>query len=176
MELLERFSEFLAQWGVEEISQQGLLYAGLFGGILVSVAVILVFGAIFQMRTARRAQGWPVANGVVLKSEVIKGEFDNVVRYTPTLSYQYKVSERTFTNDRIAFGGTTHYGSRRAEKVRDRYAAGTPVKVYYDPADPQNSVLEIRSLAGCILFFAVLLALVGVIGALIILIASSLAA
>jgi hypothetical protein len=30
-----------------------------------------------------------------------------------------------------------------------KYAAGTPVQVYYDPANSQNAVLEVRSTGGC---------------------------
>ena len=63
--------------------------------------------------------------------------------YYPKVRYQYEVSGKTYTGDRINFSGGEGGEKRgQAQAVADRYPAGQKVVVYYDPKHPERAVLE----------------------------------
>ena len=60
--------------------------------------------------------------------------------YVPRISYEYTVHGRRYTGDRLAFG----FGNRSpqaAQALTRRYRSGRPVRVFYDSANPERSVL-----------------------------------
>ncbi|MFW5748921.1 MAG: DUF3592 domain-containing protein [Chloroflexota bacterium] len=166
MELWRIMSSVLAQWAIEDISEQGMLYAALFGGFFTLLAVILMLVIIIQRGRARRARYWPVTDGVVLHSEVrVNVDIDRTTSYNAAVSYQYTVEQRTYTHDVVAFGAKYSYGPRRvAVRTVQKYAAGTPVRVYYDPTNPQSAVLEVRAVGSCSVFLIIVVLLVTGLG------------
>lgn len=79
--------------------------------------------------------------GTVLSSTV-QVSFNSTTRHeTPLVLYAYQVDGRTFQGEmaRPKANGATHSASATVA----RYPAGSPVTVYYDPANPANSALEV---------------------------------
>ena len=79
----------------------------------------------------------------------------------------YGVSHRTFTSKGIAFGHTANLIlPGEAERIVGRYPAGEPVTVHYNPARPQEAVLEQGSGCGAYVVLVIgILFLVAGIGA-----------
>lgn len=98
---------------------------------------------------------WPVAQGRVLSAKVEEcresisrgtgGPHDRLTLYGPVLLYEYEVAGKRFHGTRIAQSpGLDRGTSEFAEKVVQRYAAGSSVAVRYNPKRPEESILEPR--------------------------------
>lgn len=120
----------------------GFGFAWMAGGTALVFVLAMLGNKLWQ---ARRAASWPQATGHITKSALIAksrqmpGE-PSEMRNEPAVEYEFQVAGRTCTGTRIAIGEET--GGANAEATLKRYAVGTIVKVYYDPADPENTVLE----------------------------------
>ncbi len=115
----------------------GLVFAG-FGGVAFWLATV------HPLLERWRAADWTPARCTVLDSRVVSGrdsEGDEVHR--AKVRYRYRVGGRTYKGTRIQLSAWGETSSRaRAEEVRDRYPAGGEVSCFYDPARPENAVLE----------------------------------
>lgn len=136
-----------------------------------ALPIVVLVGGVFCVaeyvstrRLASASLRWPTASGSVTRCAVIeeiieeKTEHDNrpttsklVHRYQVDLRYAYKVDKRDFTGTEISWGGTIISGLRDvAEKEAAKYRAGKSVKVYYDPDQPGQAVLEPASREGAL--------------------------
>lgn len=117
----------------------------------LAIAVALVF-SYFHIRKERRLSAkWPTVTGKITTSEVreqIETEEDgdrtrNVIKYVPNIVYSYRVGDRDYFNGRQTWGWDAIYSYREqaADKLKP-YPLGAAVPVYYNPADPQDAVLE----------------------------------
>jgi hypothetical protein len=63
--------------------------------------------------------------------------------YYAVVLYEYVVNGQRYQSNRIRFGLEVGSGwTGMAQKVVDKYPAGSVVQVYYNPADPTDAVLE----------------------------------
>jgi hypothetical protein len=91
--------------------------------------------------------------------------------YYPVVQYRYRVDGRDFLGERITSDSVRVLGARSDERSRNRglvqrilarYPEGAAVRVYYDPDDPNRSVLEpgvtrgaqLKAALGSLLFVA----------------------
>lgn len=112
-----------------------LIYALIGAGI-----VGLVVWSIYRYKLINASEKWVSMMGRVTEAHVHRTK-DLQNRETmspyPVIHYQYTVNGQTFQGSRISFAPTT---ALSLDWV-DKYPAGTDVKVYYDPKNPQNAVL-----------------------------------
>ena len=92
----------------------------------------------------RRARGtgastWITTTGTVLSSSVQVGTSGAGRTEQPLVFYAYQVNGQVFQGQRIRF----HDQPLHASEVVDRCSAGSAVIVFYDPADPSNSMLRL---------------------------------
>ncbi len=89
----------------------------------------------------RRAHGtvWPSTTGTVLSATVQVGTSGTVRTEQPLVFYAYQVDGQLFQGHRLRF----LHSPWQAAAVVDHCRAGSPVTVFYDPADPSNSTLEL---------------------------------
>jgi len=125
-------------WGIIMAGCFVLLFAGIGGG--------LIFAAVKSKQKAAASQGWPSVPGVVSRTGVeasVQGvDDDSPPSYSPRVTYRYQVMGVEVENSRIAFGGVASGSRKKAEQFTAGYPVGTPVTVYYNPADPKDAVLE----------------------------------
>jgi hypothetical protein len=129
---------------------------------VIPVGLIIVL--IAKYRQIRAAERWPQTTGTVITScvESRKQMADNIdsdtaVTNSPNVVYEYKVHDQSFRSGRITIGERT--SEHELESILDRYPLGAQVVVYYNPADPQEAVLQRDVPAstfwvggGCVLF------------------------
>ncbi|MGY4509935.1 hypothetical protein ACVIN2_003389 [Bradyrhizobium sp. USDA 3650] len=136
-----------------------------------AVPIIVLVGGVFlaadYVRTRRLASAslrWPTAAGRITHCDVIeeiveeKTEHDNrpttsklVHRYQVDLRYAYRVGKRDFIGTEVDWNGTMISGLREvAEEGAAKYRPGKSVKVYYDPDQPGQAVLEPASRKGAL--------------------------
>lgn len=144
--------------------------------VLGGCAFVLGLGVvIWIVGTKRSHQGtanWPKVTGhmtyaaaVALERETPEGirrTFTPVLRYTYTVEgVEYEAGKRNFLPSESA----TYADRRNAEAVVDRYAAGSVVDVFYNPANPKQAVLEIPAPSAhqAVLFYGVTHLVMGVL-------------
>ena len=114
--------------------------------IVGAFAFVLLFGVIltplfyFQLQEALEISNWPSVEGKIVESRVV-GER----AFRPDIKYIYTVDGEEYTGssslDMPGFGGRT---SRldAAEKMVRQYPQGSTISVYYNPENPQQSMLH----------------------------------
>lgn len=101
-------------------------------------------------------QTWRTAPGTIVSSVVTASRRGNVssapgrprgstskARYGLRVSYTYSVDGKELVNDRISIAGFGDPSFRHESEAAGVYPRGSPVTVYYNPADPTQSVLRV---------------------------------
>lgn len=107
---------------------------------LFLVALPFIMGLLFIVLGIRnhtlgkQSEKWPVAEGnLVSESSAMQKKKKRIHVF-----YEYRVNGVTYKNSRVNFRDDK--ASKR--KIRDQYNVGDKLKVYYEPDDPEQSVLE----------------------------------
>jgi len=122
--------------------------SGLFFGFLIffALGVLMLYFGFNSMKTLRESKSWQSVKGEIVSSTVeIRQEESNgkmIEMYYPNIRYGYFVAGSQFFNNKISFGDYGSNKRRTASKICNNYPADLAVTVYYNPKDPQNSVLE----------------------------------
>jgi Protein of unknown function (DUF3592) len=145
-----------------------LILGGLVAGLLfLSLGIMYLARGISRRQMAARSLQWPVTEGRILSASVNEmrsdSEGSDMKVYLPEASYSYTVAGKAYQGNVIRFGIEQFgYGVvERAQKHIERYEAGTPVSVHYDPDNSAVAVLEpgesggTRNLIAGSLFFLV---------------------
>jgi hypothetical protein len=143
---------------------------------LIIAGVWLSWRAFAPRIRSLAAQAWPVVDGKVLEIDVGE-EFLRTATgkvgtgFFPFVRYGYTVNGRSYESDRITFAkGSLDFII--ASNIRDEFQVGGKVKVYYNPAKPEQSVLYTRSTVGMpsripglfVLFTGILLLVIFLLG------------
>jgi len=126
--------------------QAGPIVGLIVGGVLLVGGYYLAYRVGKPIRDQAAASvTWPTTDGRITASRVerVKKAGDGQATYTADISYDYALDGRTFAGERVWFGDD--YSASDASAFRaavSRYPVGQAVKVYYDPAEPAESVLE----------------------------------
>lgn len=122
----------------------GSCFTALFtGGIFLLIGAGLTYWGWNILQTAKASASWPTVEGVVTSSEVSHStDSDGGDSYSPEVTYRYQVGDVFYENNTIKFGENAYSSRRKAENIAATYPAGRDVTVYYDPDQPDRSVLE----------------------------------
>jgi len=129
----------------------GVACLGIFILVFALAGIYLVYLGIKNMRKAQASQSWPSVAGQVTgvdvgESQSTDSDGDRHTSYYPIVRYTYVVNGQSFAGDKLAFGPRTGSGRyAKAQAMANRYAAGAPVTVYYNPENPEDAVLEKRA-------------------------------
>ena len=120
------------------------------GGIFMAVGIV-------PMIIAFNAANWPQTEGIVVESDVGRGDVTTPHRpgnptsgstsrtqFRPNVVYTYAVDGVEYTNDRRSAGDHLFETAAEAYRIAGRYRPGTQVTVFYNPRDPQRALLEPR--------------------------------
>lgn len=147
-----------------------LTSAGLMA-LFLALGLGLMYWGWNVLGNARESVGWPTAPGMVVSAELDHSEnTEGGDSWSPEISYRYLAANQERTSYAIKFGENSYSDRDDAEEILARYPVGQPVLVYYDPADPERSVLEPGVTAGSYIIlgtgglFVVITVLVGIVG------------
>lgn len=127
------------------------------GLVVLLVAIGAVAGAGYLYLKSRSTRNWPAVSGLITKSGTRSQYGPNDSGAPTTIAdvwYTYTVDGIAYHNDTIS---RAQYGTNdpsHAVKEARRYPAGRKVIVYYNPEDPQDSILEHKTPWGFIGIFA----------------------
>jgi hypothetical protein len=121
------------------------------------MAVLCIFvgawAAIRSVLDPLRSSSWPTAAGRITVSEVITvTNSDEGNTFQAVVAYTFQVQGKSFSGDEPYFGSEAERSwISFARRVQRRYPVGSAVTVYYDPEDPNKSVLQ-RRISGSLMF------------------------
>ena len=112
------------------------------GGPMSVMLVVIIVNKLLQLRSAGH---WPQAAGRIVKSDVMASHQQRIDEATevvnlPAIEYEFSANGRNYIGRRISVGEDS--GGANIEATLARYPVGAAVAVYYDPANPENCVLE----------------------------------
>ena len=113
---------------------------------------LLAYG-IFNGYRSMKAESWPVAEGIILTSQIERSISNGERRYRAIIRYSYQVNGNTYQNNRVSYVNVSTKGY--AEKLVGRYPVDHTVDVYYNPNKPSESVLSAGINFGVALFLLV---------------------
>jgi hypothetical protein len=109
--------------------------------ILWLMAIAFFLPGVSVLVKASQSSSWPRAAGFVKDSRVIVVHGGKSDRLKPSIFYVYGVDGRTHTGSVLAFGDDLGE-HRSANDAVSRYPRGASILVHYNPAQPDESVLE----------------------------------
>lgn len=117
-----------------------------FPWVVVLFASFFIWIGIDQVRYATDSLEWPSVAGTVSHSgvESHSSRSGNAAStsYHARVVYRYVVDDADFEGERISYGAYGTGDAERAARIAARYPLGAAVRVYYQPGNPQESVLE----------------------------------
>ena len=149
----------------------GILCGGILILVLFGSGIAAVIFGIRNRKKGEASNSWPSANGMITAAWIEENtETDedgfSATTYTPKWQYKFQAGGFEYTSERISYGAVKGYGRRKkAQEELNKFPANSRVRAYYDPQDPNESVL-IRGTKGTLLgvILGIILILISVIG------------
>ncbi|MBC7952901.1 MAG: DUF3592 domain-containing protein [Rhodospirillaceae bacterium] len=99
-----------------------------------------LWNAMAEGRRSAESHRWRSVQGWVLTSRVaFDGTDAEMAR--PAITYEYQVDDEIFEGFIVNFGSESFLLPRQAKALIQRHPVGSAVRVWYDPANPSDSVL-----------------------------------
>lgn len=112
---------------------------------------IFVYVLVRGLHRAWRTYFWIETEGVINEAKLLNlglvstsgASGANILKYGASIQYEYQVNGETFQSKRVSFFEMlTSTSKRKINKILSRYSVETPIKVYYNPEEPSEAVLE----------------------------------
>jgi hypothetical protein len=126
----------------------------------LALGALLLWQGWHRQQKVKASMSWPYVPGRVnaasVRQVVTRGDAEtrDVTNYVPFVQYEYQVGAQIYQGNRLAFEEKGFGSHKKAFQLVQAFPAGHPVWVFYDPAAPQNAVLE-RKAHGNNLFLVV---------------------
>jgi hypothetical protein len=158
---------------MENPGKFGYLIAILFELALIGLGILLIRKNSKDKKKAAESLAWPTILGRVTCSQVEVSESSDEdgtsYTYTPHIEYAYILNGLTYTSKQVSFGGVAGTGNtKKSQLVVNQYPLNAVVNVFFNPANPNDAVLEQVAGSGSkgILIGGIVLVVVGVLMAL----------
>ena len=111
-----------------------------FGAIVLATGVALYVVQFRQGLRADASKKWPKAQATVIAS-ALEPAPERRWRYRAAIQYRYRVGAKDYQSERIFWGGNEGR-KRHMESVVAAYPAGGSMRIYYDPQNPSEAVID----------------------------------
>ena len=109
-------------------------------------------GAFFIHRIfqAARSNRWPSVIGeldssdlkeAVYRGRQIGGGPDEAAAWTVNFKYRYTVADKEYQGSRVTYSDSVNKTMRALRKLQDKYQGKAQIQVYYNPKNPNKSLL-----------------------------------
>jgi hypothetical protein len=117
-----------------------------FGVIVFAIGLLLYISQLRQGLRADASKRWPTTSATIVSS-ALELSPDSRRRYRAAVQYRYRVGGKDYESNRVFWGGGEGRQKHMASVVAT-YPAGNRVKVYCDPQNPAEAVLDPTQNAG----------------------------
>jgi hypothetical protein len=129
------------------------LFPSLFSLVFVLIGAVILRYAMRTAEKARQSESWPSTEGEIAHSAILyrtdtTTTNGDVASYKADIAYRYKVRGANYSSSKVALLDLSTSSSGRAQTIVQRYPDKSKVQVYYNPADPSESILEPGSTGG----------------------------
>ncbi len=105
---------------------------------------MMIMEGVQQLSVAREMERWPTAAGAIVSVAVQQAGDGEGTRWRPQITYTYQVGGHSVTATRITVGRDPSIKNEgQARDYVRKYLPQTPVRVYYNPDEITDSVLEL---------------------------------
>lgn len=130
------------------IKYTGILVFLIFSGI----GFLLLRQAVNARRMGKLAQKWPSTTATILESVIEEEPSRDAtgsvnVAFRLLVKYEFAVGGKVFEGDRVSFGKAT-FDYVTASNVKAQFAEGKEVPVWFNPENPEESVLAPKTTVG----------------------------
>ena len=104
----------------------------------------LAFGTSLAIQGIR-ASSWPMAKGIVIKSEVKALKTQEKIRIARLcfyIDYIYQVRDKVYEGHKISVGWQCFGSEDKIKRLLMLYPSGKKIQVYYNPKNPSQSLLQ----------------------------------
>lgn len=131
--------------------------------ILVLAGVSILFFSTQQWILAYASLNWQTAQGEIVVSEAIACTKKRQHRHQARIIYEYSVNGVLYSSENITYSTDVSTETCRdaEEEVMAQYPLGKSVLVYYNPENPENSVLQPGGTSFISIGFSMILLIVG---------------
>ena len=139
---------------------------GVFALVFTIVGIIMIVRSRQDKNKLQQSLSWPSVDGTVLESRVITSpstdDDGGVDTYRPYVKYEYEVGGAKYTHDKMRLGMVFSTSKlKTSQEAVARYPVGRLVKVFINPANPADSVLEQKGSSGVALVVGIVLLVIG---------------
>lgn len=115
--------------------------------VLVLIALVLAALLWRQWQEHRASADWPFVEGVITHAEAVPDTPDPTDpamtrNWKAEVRYDYSVKGQSYVGDRLKAAPWRYPREEDARQALSAFPAGQRVKVFYDPASPDRSVLQ----------------------------------
>jgi len=109
----------------------------LVGALLLILGVIASYFSYKWLMEKKRSENWIQVDAQILSSSIKKqSDEDSGTSYDTYLDYEYEINGQLFRNS-----GTIRGDTGKKKQIKERYAPGQSVNVYYNPENHPETVL-----------------------------------
>lgn len=113
-----------------------------FSLVFVVIGLVIIIGGISDKLQSRASANWLQANGKIIASRVESKGFGRDTKWYAVVIYGYDVNGIKMKGNRITLPDFRFQDKSRAQGIADVYPVGKDVKVYYNPKDVKECLLE----------------------------------
>jgi len=117
----------------------------IFGSLFVLVGLLSAAFFFYRIYQAAASLTWPTVAGELVSADIKERIFHdrdgNRSSMVLDFKYSYSVENNQINGTRITYTDGINKSLRAMKKLKKRFEGKTRVKVYYNPEDPQQSVL-----------------------------------
>ncbi|MFZ6021563.1 MAG: DUF3592 domain-containing protein [Chloroflexota bacterium] len=145
----------------------GVVCIGALFIIFAGIGVWLILRYQKNKQKAQQSVNWPTTSGRVIESRISEHESEDedghtTSTYAPLVRFEYQVAGVTYTSDRMGVGSKIAISNRKkVEQQIAAYPEGKLIRVYYNPQNPAEAVLETRLTSKAELVAGIILIVVG---------------
>lgn len=118
--------------------------------IITGIGIAILYRGCSILEQSREALNWPQTKGDIISSSLtinhlpkfIDPRDDPARWYGTQVQYEYTVGNEEYLSDRLAFQKGDTMDPKEALKVMNKYRRQHEAAVYYNPKNPQESVLQ----------------------------------
>ncbi len=118
--------------------------------VFVGIGVSMLIKLVASFRKASQSKQWSTTKGEIISSELdaqtsADEEGNRSTTYIAQVFFRYQVGGLEYESSRINFNyGMRTSNIRKQQSIVEQYPQGSAVTVFYDPDNPEESVLERR--------------------------------
>lgn len=106
------------------------------------VGLIIVFNTVGSIMSANDSKTWTPVQATIVSSTIKESWHKGNCTEGANIEYKYSVSDELIVGNLIRFGGVTSAFGDNVSKYLRKYKKGNKAVVYYNPDNPEESVLE----------------------------------